>query len=50
MIFTCDKCHFIFSSTTEPEQCPDGGEYAVRPVNEAERLKYEKRLNGSLEW
>ena len=50
MIFVCDKCHFIFSRTTEPEQCPDCGKYAVRPADEAERLEYEKRLNGSQEW
>ena len=44
MIFTCDKCHFIFSRTVEPEQCPDCGKYAVRPANEAEKLEYAKNL------
>lgn len=50
MIFVCDKCHFIFSRTTEPEQCPDCGKYGVRLADEAERLEYEKRLNESQEW
>ena len=25
MIYACDNCHFLFSRTTEPEQCPDCG-------------------------
>lgn len=44
MIFVCDKCHFIFSRTAEPEQCPDCGKYAVRSANEAERQEYEEHL------
>ena len=44
MIFVCDKCHFIFSRTTEPEQCPDCGKYAVREASEAERQEYEEHL------
>ena len=42
MFFACDKCHFLFSRTKEPEQCPDCGKYAVREADEAERLEYEK--------
>ena len=42
MIFVCDQCHFLFSRTKEPEQCPDCGKYAVREADEAERLEYEK--------
>lgn len=42
MILVCDKCRFIFSRTSQPEQCPDCGKYAVRETDEAERLKYEK--------
>lgn len=44
MIFVCDKCHFIFSRTAEPEQCPDCGKYAVREASEAERQEYEEHL------
>ena len=44
MIFTCDKCHFIFSRSVEPEQCPDCGKYAVRKAYEAECQEYEERL------
>lgn len=39
MIFVCDKCHFIFSRTVAPEQCPDCGKSAVREASEAERLE-----------
>ena len=44
MIFVCDKCHFIFSRTSQPEQCPDCGKYAVREANEAERQEYEEHM------
>lgn len=44
MIYVCDNCHFLFSYTVEPEQCPDCGKYAIRPADEAERQEYEKRL------
>ena len=44
MIFACDKCHFIFSRTRQPEQCPDCGKYAIREANEAERQEYEDHL------
>ncbi len=44
MIFVCDKCHFIFSRTQEPEQCPDCGKYAVRPANEAEQQEYAEHM------
>ncbi|MEY8318949.1 hypothetical protein AALB19_16795 [Oscillospiraceae bacterium 50-58] len=44
MIFVCDKCHFLFSRASQPEQCPDCGKYAVRPANEAERREYEEHL------
>ena len=44
MIFVCDKCHFLFSRASQPEQCPDCGKYAVRPANEAERQEYEEHL------
>ena len=44
MIYACDNCHFLFSYTVEPEQCPDCGKYTIRPADEAERQEYEKRL------
>ena len=44
LIYACDNCHFLFSRTTEPEQYPDCGKYAVRKATEAERQKYEERL------
>ena len=45
MIFACDKCHFLFRRSAEPEQCPDCGKYAVRPADEVERKEYEEHLN-----
>ena len=44
MIYTFDNCHFIFSRTAEPEQCPDCGKYTVRPAAEPEQQEYERRL------
>lgn len=49
MIFVCDKCHFIFSRTQEPEQCPDCGKYAVRRATEAEKREYKNRLKEPME-
>ena len=37
MIYACDNCHFLFSRTKQPEQCPDCGKYAVREATEAEK-------------
>lgn len=47
MIYVCDNCHFIFSRTAEPEQCPDCGKYTVRLADEAERQEYEEQLKKS---
>ena len=44
MIYVCYKCHFLFSRTAEPEQCPDCGKYAIHPADESEQQEYEKRL------
>ena len=44
VIYACDNCHFLFSRTAEPGQCPDCGKYAVREATEAERQEYEERL------
>lgn len=47
MIYVCDNCHFLFSRTAEPEQCPDCGKYTVRLADETERQEYEERLKKS---
>jgi len=44
MIFACDNCHFLFSRTVEPEQCPDCGKYTLRPADEVEKQEFKKRL------
>lgn len=44
MIYVCDNCHFIFSRTIEPEQCPDCGKYMVRLADDAEQQEYKRRL------
>lgn len=43
MIFVCETCHFLFSRTVEPDQCPSCGKYAVRPAEEGEQQEYAKR-------
>lgn len=50
MIFTCDRCRFIFHREKEPEQCPNCSKPAVREADQAERLEYEVRLKASREW
>lgn len=44
MVFTCDNCGFIFSRSTETEQCPDCGKYTVRPADEDEQKEFEHRM------
>lgn len=44
MVFTCDNCGFIFSRSTETEQCPDCGKFAVRPADEDEQKEFEHRM------
>lgn len=44
MVFTCDNCGFIFSRSTETEQCPDCGKFAVRPATEDEQKEFEQRM------
>ncbi|WP_409967719.1 hypothetical protein RFF05_14280 [Bengtsoniella intestinalis] len=41
MVFACDHCKFLFSRTTEPEQCPDCGKFAVRAANQEEVADYQ---------
>lgn len=44
MVFTCENCHYLFSRTRQPEQCPDCGKYTVRPATTAEEKEFENRL------
>lgn len=44
MVFTCDYCHFIFSRTIEPEQCPECGKYTVRLATEEEKQEFAQQL------
>lgn len=44
MVFSCDNCGFIFSRSTETEQCPDCGKFAVRPATEDEQKEFEQRM------
>lgn len=48
MIFVCDNCGFLFSRSSEPEQCPDCGKSAVRPANEVEQEEFSARLSETL--
>ena len=49
MIYACDNCGFLFSRTSEPEQCPDCGKNAVRPANEVEQEEFTARLSETQE-
>ena len=46
MIYACDNCGFLFSQSSQPDQCPDCGKDTVRPANEAEREEFAARLSG----
>lgn len=43
-IFTCGNCHFLFSRTVQPEQCPDCGKHRVRPATEEEQREFDRLL------
>lgn len=45
MIYACDNCGFLFSRSSEPEQCPDCGKDTVRPANEVEQEEFAVRMN-----
>ena len=47
MIYACDNCGFLFSRSSEPEQCPDCGKDTVRPANEVEQEEFAARLSGA---
>lgn len=49
MIYACDNCGFLFSRSSEPEQCPDCGKDTVRPANEVEQEEFTARLSGTQE-
>ena len=40
MIYTCEKCKYLFESETEVTQCPDCGKFAVRPAYQSEIKEY----------
>jgi uncharacterized Zn finger protein (UPF0148 family) len=42
MIYTCDKCHFIFKRTGKVESCPDCGKEAVREATDKEKEEYKR--------
>lgn len=44
MVFACDTCHFVFSNTQEPEQCPDCGKYTVRLATDEEKQELNERM------
>lgn len=48
MVYSCDNCGFIFSRSSEPEQCPDCGKSAVRPASEIEHEEFTARLSETL--
>lgn len=43
MVYACDLCHFLFSRSVEPEQCPDCGKHTVRPAIQEEESEFEQR-------
>ncbi len=43
MVYACDYCHFLFSSTDPVNQCPDCGKYTVRLATAAEENEFESR-------
>lgn len=44
MIFTCEHCHFTFSRTALPEQCPDCGKPVIRQATAEEQQAFECNL------
>lgn len=43
MIYTCDKCHFIFERAGTVDACPDCGKPTIREADEREQVEYKKR-------
>ena len=44
MVFVCDYCHFLFSDTVQPEQCPECGKYQIRPASQEEQTDFQRQL------
>ena len=44
MVFVCEHCHFLFSRTRQPEQCPDCGKYAIRLADVDEQAEFEREI------
>ena len=42
MIYTCDKCRFIFSRVGDVDTCPDCGKPFVREATKIEQDEYHK--------
>ena len=40
MIYTCEKCKFLFEAEIEVTQCPDCGKFEVRPASQQEINEY----------
>lgn len=50
MVFVCDHCHYLFSSDTQPEQCPDCGKAMVRAATEEEVREFEQNNQERPPW
>ena len=45
MLYTCEKCKFIFESDKENiVQCPECGKLKVRPANKEEIKEFQDRV------
>ena len=47
MIYTCDKCRFIFERVGEVGACPNCGKPSIREADEPERDKYKKNRSSA---
>lgn len=44
-VFACDYCHFLFSRTAQPEQCPECGKHRVRLATDEEQKEFAQQLD-----
>ena len=44
MIYTCDKCRFIFERVGEVDACPDCGKEDIREADETEKEEFQKKF------
>ncbi|MDR1321480.1 MAG: hypothetical protein LBK56_08675 [Gracilibacteraceae bacterium] len=42
MIYTCDKCRFIFERTGQVDSCPNCGKPSIREATPDEREEFKK--------